>query len=183
MKWNKVSKRKIGLIKKIIDAVFSTPGIKFSAIIINKDKIDFAKKFQNDPYKAYQDFSEILLKMGVGKNEILIVLADYITTPKEIHFEFDVKRNINFQFSRLAIAGIHRIDSDCTNMLQINDLFLGAAIYDYKVKHKIVSGDRNKKVILKYIKKKLGAESFVGGYRGRDYRVIEYLDNKKGPSS
>lgn len=183
LKWNKISKLKVKFVKQVVDSFFETPGMRFSAMIINKDEVDFVSKFKEDPYRAYQCFSEILLKMGVGKNEVLIVLADYITTPKKVHFEVDIKRKINAQFSRLAIAGVHRVDSQGTNMLQINDILLGAVIYDYKLKNKMVGGDRNKKKVLNHIKRKLEISSFVGGLKSRNFRVTEYLDNKKGPSS
>jgi len=123
IKWNTLSKSKITIIKLIIDAIFETPGIYFSSIIINKDNVNFKKEFDNNPYKAYQEFSEKLLIKSIGKTEILTVLADYITTPKSVKYEVSVKHMVNKQLNRLAIGGIHRVDSKGINLIQIVDLF------------------------------------------------------------
>lgn len=183
LKWNTISRHKVDFIKEIIDLTEATQGIKFSAMVVNKEEAKFEQFFENNPYIAYQKLTEILLKRKLQQNEILIVLADYITTPKEIHFEVDVKHSINEQFQRLAIAGIHRIDSKGTNLLQINDIYLGAVIYDFKLKNNLVKGDKNKKKILNYIKKKLGIDTFTDGINISRFRVDLYDNNKKGPLS
>lgn len=180
LKWNTISKYKVSFIKEIIDITKLTSGIKFSAMVVNKKNTDFEKLFKNDPYIAYQKFTEVLLKRGLKFNEILIVLADYITTPKEIHFEVDVKHSINKQFGRLAIAGVHRIDSKGTNLLQINDILLGAIIYDFKLKNKLVKGDLYKKEILNYIKETFEIDSFTGGLNTKNFRIDLYDKTKKG---
>lgn len=183
LKWNTISKHKVDFIKEIIDITEATRGIRFSSMVVNKEESNFESLFQNNPYIAYQRLTEVLLKRKLKPNEILIVLADYITTPEEIHFEVDVKHSINEQFQRLAIAGIHRIDSKGTNLLQINDIYLGAVIYDFKLKNKLVKGDKYKKKILSYIKKKLGVETFTNGVNISRFRVDLYDNNKKGPLS
>ena len=64
------SRLKQAFIKSIIDASLSTPGIQFSAMIINKDNVNFATQFSNNPYEAYQDFSEQLLISSIRDNEV-----------------------------------------------------------------------------------------------------------------
>jgi hypothetical protein len=181
IKWNTISKLKVPFIKELIDITELTPGIKFSTVIVNKEDTDFKELFNDDPYIAYQKFTELLLKRGLKRNEVLTVLADYITTPQDVHFEVDVKHCINKDYDRLAIAGVHRIDSKGTNLLQINDLYLGAVIYDFKLKNKLVTGDKYKKQILTYIMKKLGVTTFTTGINVPRFRVDIY--NKKGPLS
>jgi hypothetical protein len=183
LKWNSISKYKAQFIKEVIDITELTRGIRFSAMVVNKQDNDFSELFNDNPYTAYQKLTEVLLKRGVKQNEVLTVLADYVTTPEEIHFEVDVKHSINEQFDRLAIAGVHRIDSRGTNLLQINDIYLGAVIYDFKLKHKLVKGDRYKKQILNYLKRKLGVKSFTDGLNIPRFRVDLYDKNKKGPLS
>ena len=158
----------------MIDEVFLTPGIKFSAIVINKDNIDFKKLYNNDPYKAYESFSETLICKNLSNNEVLIILADYISTPLDIHFEVDIKHKINESFKRLAIAGVHRVESNGINLVQLADLFLGAVVYEYKVKNKIVVGDKNKIEIFKYILEMLRIKTFIGGINQKIFKVIEH---------
>lgn len=174
IKWNTLSKLKLGVIKEIVETVFDTPGIYFSSIVINKDEIDFAKEFENNPYKAYQGFTEILLKQSIEDNEVLTVLADYVTTPKEIKFEVDVKHNINKTLDRLAIGGIHRVDSKGVNIIQIVDLLIGSVVYCYKRDLKLVSGDKNKVKILNLVLEKVQRENFIGGVSAKKFKVIEY---------
>lgn len=171
IKWNTLSKAKINVIKEVVEAIFQTPGIYFSCIVINKDTLNFEENFKNNPYKAYQEFTEILLKNSIEDNEVLTVLADFVTTPKEIKFEVDVKHNVNESLDRLAIGGIHRVDSKGVNIIQIVDLLIGSVIYCYKKDLKLVSGDKNKLKVLSIILKKLNTKRF---------KVFEY---KKGPSS
>jgi len=182
IKWNTLSKAKIKIIKLIINQVFSTPGIYFAAIIINKNDINFEKQFHNNPYQAYQEFSENLLISNIQANEVLTILADYITTPRSVRFEVDIKHNLNQALGRLAISGVHRVDSKGVTLIQIVDLLLGAVIYEYKLKYKLVKGDRHKLTILGYIRGQLNKKSLIDIKSLKRFRVIEYT-NKKGPSS
>ncbi len=182
IKWNTISRKKVAFLKELIDIADATPGIRFSSVIVNKDIENFDSCFNNDPYIAYEKLTEVLIKRGIRKNEVLTVLADYISTPPEIHFEVEIKHNINEQFQRLAIAGVHRIDSKGTNLLQLNDLYLGAVVYEFKLKNKLVSGDINKILIMKYLLKKLGLKSFTKKLNNPKFKIDIY-SNKKGPSS
>ena len=188
IKWNTLSKAKSAVILDIVKAVFDTPGIYFSCIVIDKNNVNFEKEFDNNPYKAYQEFTEILLKQGVEENEILTILADFVTTPKNIKFEVDVKHNINKNLNRLAIGGIHRVDSKGVNIIQIVDLFIGAVSYSYKIDLKLVPGDKNKIKVLNVILRRLDIKSFSGGLNSKRFKVLEYnnglaVSAKKGPSS
>ncbi len=181
-------RQKFEVILDIISAIFDTPGIYFSCIVIDKNNVNFEKEFDNNPYKAYQEFTEILLKQAIDVNEILTILADYVTTPKNIKFEVDVKHNINKSLDRLAIGGIHRVDSKGVNIIQIVDLFIGAVSYSYKINLKLVSGDKNKIKVLNSILRKLSIKSFDGGLNSKRFKVFEHnnglkTENKKGPSS
>ncbi len=158
----------------------STPGIQFSAMIINKDNFNFATQFNNNPYEAYQDFSQQLLINSIGDNEVLTVLADYIDTPKKVQYEIKVKHTVNLLLKRLAIGGIHRVDSKGVNLIQLVDLFLGAVVYNYKLDNKLVSGDKYKIKAVKYLQKQLRIKTFCDGSKNKKFRVFEY---KKGPSS
>jgi hypothetical protein len=183
IKWNTISKIKVDFLKELLDIADSTPGINFSAIIVNKDQTNVMSMFENNPYIAYSKLTEMMLKKSIRANEVLTVLADYITTPSDIHFEVDVKHHINEEFKRLAIAGIHRIDSKGTNILQLNDLYLGAIVYSYKLANKSVGGDKNKIEIMNYILKKLGIEKFSDELNLPKFKIDLFDGKKIGPSS
>ncbi len=181
IKWNTISKAKMAVLKEIIKTIFETPGIYFSSLIINKDDVNFEIEFNNNPYLAYQKFSEELLKNSISQTEILTVLADYIDTPKSVRYEVMVKHQVNQALDRLAIGGIHRVDSKGVNLIQITDLFLGAVVYNYKIDNKLVTGDKNKIKILQYIQSGLKIKSLGQSINVKGFKVFEY--NKKGPSS
>lgn len=184
IKFNKISRKNIKFILKTLESVFTTPGLKFSFFVINKDNVDFQTQFKNDPWLAYEIFAEKLLIGNISHREIVVVLADYVTTPPNVKFEVNVKHAVNNHFKRLAVAGVCRIDSKGTNLIQIVDLMLGTVVYDYKVIHKLVSGDKHKMKLLSELKRKLKIKSFVGGFRDSMFNVHEYrLKQKNGPSS
>lgn len=184
IKFNKLSKKNINFILKILDLIFKIPGLKFSSFLINKDDIDFQSEFKNDLWLAYEVFAEKLLIGNISPREIIIVIADYVTTPRNVKFEIKVKHAVNNHFKRLALAGVCRVDSKGVNLIQIVDLILGAIAYDYKMKNKLVSGDRYKIKFLNEFKKNLRIKSFIGGFRDSNFNVYEYhLRQKNGPSS
>lgn len=58
-----------------------------------------------------------------------------MSTPREIHFERDVRRQVNSELGRLAVVTVDRLDSRASPGLQLIDLLLGAATYDLRVEH------------------------------------------------
>lgn len=184
IKWNTVSKLKTRPLLELINLIFEIKGLKFSSIILNKDNIDFQKDFDNDVWKAYEIFTEKLLIGNISPNEIVSVIADYVSTPFDVKFEVNVKHHINNCFKRLAVGGICRVDSKGVNLIQITDLLIGAIIYDYKLENKLIKGDKYKKKILAKFKENLGIKSFVGGFRNYNFNIFEYKGKiKNGPSS
>jgi len=184
IKFNKISRKNIKFILKILGLVFSTPGLKFSFFVINKDDVDFQTEFKNDLWLAYEVFAEKLLIGNISPKEIVTVLADYVTTPPNVKFEVNVKHAVNNHFKRLALAGVCRVDSKGVNLIQIIDLFLGSIAYCYKLENKLVKGDRNKIRFLKELQKQLKVSTFSGGFRNLNFNVFGYrLKQKNGPSS
>jgi len=131
--------------------------------------------FGGDPWKAYEDIAIRVLKSGIHPSEIIIVIADHITTPKEIKFEVNVKRRVNKEYKRLAVAGVCRFDSRSNDILQITDLMIGAVNYDLKLATKMVlSGDRHKRQFVEHFRKNLGIQNLVDGFK--NYNVNIFVD-------
>ncbi len=113
------------------------------------------------------------------------LLADHVTTPKNIKFEVNTKRYFNSSKKRLALAGVCRFDSRSNDLLQIADLLIGAITYDLKLSDGVVPGSKYKIKLVDYLKEDLGTESFRQAFRNRNFNVFveNNEENKKRRSS
>jgi hypothetical protein len=173
MKFNKLSRKNIDFAKLAIGSFLDTQSIWFYSYTIDKQGRYFQREFCGNPWLAYEQISIRLAESALSPNEILILLADHITTPKDVHYEVNVKRKINQNANRLAMAGVCRFDSRGNDLLQVVDLFIGAINYDLKMSTGIVGeGDKNKKEFLKFIKENLGVPDFINGFRNRKFNIF-----------
>ena len=194
LKFNKLSKNNFDFAKLVLDSFFSTRSLSFYSYSLDKEGEYFKREFGGNPWRAYEDISIRVLEQAIPQNEIIIVIADYIPTPKDIRFEVNVKRRINDKLNRLAVAGVCRFDSKSNDLLQLADLFIGAVNYDLKLSTKVIlMGDKYKKRFLEYLKTNLGVKEFIdNGFRNYMFNIFvdkdakqrsPFLLNEKGPSS
>lgn len=173
MKFNKLSRRNIDFVKFAIDSFLDTRSIWLYSYTVDKHGDYFQREFDGNPWNAYEQISIRLAESALSPNEILILLADHVTTPKEVQYEICVKNKINKKAGRLAMAGVCRFDSKGNDLLQIVDLFIGAINYDLKMATGIVGkGDENKKGLVKFIKENLGVKDFVDGFRSKKFNIF-----------
>ncbi|MFH1325952.1 MAG: hypothetical protein ABIH48_00595 [Candidatus Falkowbacteria bacterium] len=95
--------------------------------------IIFKENLMVTPWTAYEEISIRLAESALSPNEILMLLADHVTTPKNVHYEVGVKNTINRNTGRLAMARVCRFDSKGNDLLQVVDLFIGAINYYLKM--------------------------------------------------
>jgi len=195
LKFNKLSRKNINFAKFALDSFFDVRSLWFHSYSLDKKGGYFQRNFEGNPWKAYEDISMRVVESAIAPNEILVVIADHIITPKDIRFEVNLKRKLNNKFKRLAVAGVCRFDSKSNDLLQIADLIVGAINYDLKVAMgNIVKGDKYKLIFLKYLKNNLGIENFVDGFKNRYFNIfvdkdikrrlpLKFKENEKGPSS
>ncbi|KPJ56026.1 hypothetical protein AMJ49_05895 [Parcubacteria bacterium DG_74_2] len=182
MHFNKLSKNNIDFAKFALDSLFATRSLWFHSYSLDKQGDYFNHEFSGNPWQAYEDISIRVLESAIPDNEILIVLADYITTPRNIRFEVNVKRRINENFKRLAIAGVCRFDSRSNDLLQVADLIVGAISYDLKLSTNIIlRGDKYKRRFLEYFKKMIGLrdKNFADGFRSHMFNIFVDKDVKQ----
>src|SRR3990167_9576883 len=172
VKFNKLSKNNIAFAKTVIDALFETKSISFYSYSISTKSDYYLKNFDKNPWLAYEQITLKLLGAALAPHEIIILIADYVTTPKEIRFEVDVKKYFNDANKRLALAGVCRFDSKSNDLLQLTDLLIGAITYDIKFKKGLVPGSSYKIELVEYLKAKLGADSFVKGFKNHNFNVF-----------
>lgn len=172
VKFNKLSKNNIGFAKTAIDALFETRSISFYSYSISTKSDYYLKRFDKNPWMAYEQITRKLLDAALSQQEIIILIADYVTTPKEIRFEVEVKKKFNQFKGRLALAGVCRFDSKSNDLLQLVDLLIGAVTYDIKFAKKLVDGSKSKLEVVSYLKGKLGADSFLKGFKNHNFNIF-----------
>ncbi|MDD3292704.1 MAG: DUF3800 domain-containing protein [Candidatus Pacebacteria bacterium] len=179
MKFNKISRKNIDFLKFAIESFLDARSVNFYSYTVDKQGSYFQKEFSLNPWIAYEQISARLIEVALGSNEILIVIADHITTPKNIRFEVEIKRKINEKQKRLAIGGICRFDSRGNDLIQIVDILIGAINYDLKISSGLIKKtDKNKKELVDFIKKNIGIVDFVGGFRNRIFNIFVDKDIK-----
>jgi len=172
VKFNKLSKNNITFAKILIDALFETKSVWFYSYSISTKSDYYLKTFDENPWTAYEQITLKLFDAALSKQEILILIADYVTTPKNIRFEVEVKKSLNQNKKRLALAGVCRFDSKSNDLLQLVDLLIGTVAYDIKFKKGLVDGSKYKLEVVDYLKSKLGANSFLAGFKNHNFNIF-----------
>lgn len=189
LKFNTLSKNSVEFAKFAIGSFFDTRSINFYSYTTQKDSWYYKEHFNNNQWIAYEKMTLKLLDAALSENEILVLIADHVTTPKDIKFEVHTKKNFNASKKRLALAGVVRFDSKSNDLLQIVDLLIGAITYDLKLESGVVSGSKAKIELVTYLKENLGVESFANGFKNRDFNIFvergkdKKKANEKGRSS
>jgi len=179
LKFNTLSKNSIEFAKFAIGALLDTRSIDFYSYTTKKDSWYYKKHFEENQWVAYEKITLKLLDKALSENEILILIADHVTTPKDIRFEVNTKKNFNASKKRLALAGAVRFDSKSNDLLQIVDLLIGSITYDLKLAKKVVLGSKIKIELVDYLKSNLGIEFFAGGFNSRNFSIfVENNDDK-----
>lgn len=172
VKFNKLSKNNLAFAKTAIDALFETRSVSFYSYSISTKSDYYLKNFDKNPWLAYEQITLKLLDAALSDQELIVLIADYVTTPKDIRFEVNIKKNFNAGKKRLALAGVCRFDSKSNDMLQLVDLLIGAITYDVKFAKKLVDGSKYKIEVVDYLKSKLGAETFTKGFKNHNFNIF-----------
>lgn len=179
-KFNNLNKIKNKTAIEILDAFFQTRSIWFSSYTIDKRSEYFKKEFHSDPFIAYEQITKHLLEGNLRKNEVLIVLADNMITPKRNRFEVNIKNHTNNKFKRLAIAGVCRLDSCTNDLLQMTDLIIGSINYELLLKEKIIDlPSKYKGVFIETLKKNLGCSDLTKDFRNHNFNIHFHKDDDK----
>lgn len=177
LKFNKISDKNIKFAKFIIGCLFDTKSLSFYSYTTHKQSQYFQKNFSKDIWSAYEKITLKLLSASLSEKEILILVADHVTTPKDIKFEVNVKKDFNKSKKRLALSGVCRFNSKSNDLLQVVDLLIGAITYDLKIQSKLVTGDKYKIELVNYLKENLGTIDFVNGFKNYNFNIFVEKDN------
>lgn len=172
LKFKNLNQAKMKVASLILETVFSTRNVYFSSYSIDKRSKYFMNEYNGDPFFAYEKIAQQLIKGNLRKNEVLIVLADNVVTPKRNKFEVNIKNQINNEFKRLAIAGVCRLDSRTNDLLQLTDLLTGSINYELLSReglHPIPSP--SKLFFVNKFKENLGATTLAENFRNYSFNI------------
>lgn len=164
--------------------IFLEHDAEFNSIILDKDKLDFKKHYNNDLNKVYRNFTIALLKLLIGKvpNEVLVVLADDYFTPDGTDLEITIKKFINDHYKKFIIAGVCQIDSKSSDLLQLTDLILGFILYDLKRQEGIIKahGKRGefKRKFLNFVYQKLNVKKGFFIHNWTRFNIANYVSSE-----
>jgi len=175
IKWNKVGRKNLPIMRRLIELFIEARGFYFDCLILDKNNLDFKKHFQNNFWKVYESFTMLLIKGNLGRREQVCVIADYYPSPRKTNFEQNVETKINKKFGRQAIAGVCRIDSKGSEILQMADLIMGAILYEFKIKENLIKKpSKHKRNLLKYLKKISKVKSFYPEFRNNKFNIMNF---------
>jgi hypothetical protein len=174
IKWNKVSGKKLPILRTAIDVFFGTREASFSAFIVDKQQYDVIARFGGQ-FAAYDALARQLVRGSMRRGEVLWVIADEYSTPPTVTFEENVRDYVNLKLRREAVAGVCRMRSSGVDLLQLTDILLGAVVFEHKLARGLARY-KPKRELLEYVKHKAGAPTFLGGYQDDQLNVREYRD-------
>lgn len=184
IKWAKMDRQiRFKVATKVFHAFIESRG-KFYCIILDKEKLDFKKYYENDLFKVYRNFTISLLKIALGKKPetIIVLLADNYFSPDGSNFEEIVRKFTNDHYKKFVVAGVCQIDSKSNDILQLTDLILGSIIYDLKKQQKLIhiQGEYKRK-FLNFLYQKMDTDSsfflgkknkFQNNYISKDHKIM-----------
>lgn len=172
LKFNNLNKAKFNIAKKVLDTFFNTQSVCFSSYSVDKRSEYFKKEFKSDPFFAYEQIAQDLLEGNLRKNEVLVVLADNVITPKRSRFEVNIKNQTNKKFQRLAIAGVCRLDSKTNDLLQLTDLLVGSINYELLLKEGLIPApSKTKQLFVEQFKTNLGVKNLTENFRNYNFNI------------
>lgn len=170
LKFNKITERNVEIILQIVDKCLRRDDISFCSYTVT-NKMKYLGEYLTQ-WRAYEVIAGKAIEYIYERSEILILIADHVSTPKKIDFEKDIKQSFNQKFENLSIAGVCRFDSKSNDLLQITDLLIGAISYGLKVENGYIPGSKAKLRFVDYLRKALGISLFTNGSKKSNFKII-----------
>ena len=130
IQWSQITTNQVPMIKTLIDYFFKCPYLSFRAIIIpNKREVAQDKtvvQFDEWYYKMYYQLLVVMLDRYPRGNNIFIDRKDTQGKAKIKKLFEILSRATN---GEEAVDGIVEIDSHCSDLLQVSDLFTGMLVF------------------------------------------------------
>ena len=114
-----------------LNAFFDANDTSFCCVVADRQDGDLLKSYGTG-WRAYEGLAIRALNSSVGSDELVSVMADHVDTPADVRFEEAVTAGVNARRGRLAVTTVTRLHSHAVDGLQLADLLLGAAMFDFR---------------------------------------------------
>lgn len=182
LKWGTVSNNKIDFYKELIDLFFSFgDDLLFRNVVINTVNIDNDKFNESDPelgyYKFYYQLIYHWISITYKYGSRYYIYTDYKTN--KINNRQEVLKAVLNRSWPNTVKLIQSIDSKESDILQLQNVLMGAVGYKYNWKD---CGHSQAKIqLVKYIEKKLGHSICATSKNEKKFNVFNIiLKNPKG---
>lgn len=131
IKWTKISPAKTAFYADIVDYFFDNDDLHFRClVVVDKSKVnhcDFGQTHDEWYYKMYFDLLKVILE-PTEKYNIYLDIKDTRSADKLKRLK-EILCNNMYDFKREIIDNVQNIRSHESELMQLNDLLLGAASY------------------------------------------------------
>lgn len=130
IKWNKVSRGKLGFYLDVVDYFFDDDDLEFRAVVAPKEGLDHVK-FRQTHDEWYYKMMFYLVRNVVSPTGDSYIYLDKKDTRggakvRKLH---EVIANAHYDFDRRKIQRVQIVESHHVGLLQLSDLLLGAVNY------------------------------------------------------
>ncbi len=169
LKWTKVSNQKINEYKRFVDYFFAlnnTDRLHFHCIIIDNHKVDHKRFSKGNKELGFYKFYYQLLLHSFGKkyyrhDDRFIVNLDYRNTTYSLDtLKTVLNRGMKKKFSivTLLFVAVEPRNSKESEIIQINDIILGAIGFQKNGYHLLAHAKKAKKELALYIAEQAGLD-------------------------
>jgi hypothetical protein len=136
LQWKRIDKTEYGAraveaSEELLRYCATRGNAQFCAIFEDGREPHLARRY-GDRWRAYEALARDAILAVIEGDELVAVVADRYTPPKDLAFEQTVRREVNRHLGRLAVVSLVRFKSSSTDGLQAVDLLLGAIGFDLR---------------------------------------------------
>jgi hypothetical protein len=189
LKWSKVSEQKISEYKRFVEYFFAlnnTDILHFHCMIIDNHSINHKKFSQgNKEIGFYKLYYQLLLHCFGNKYcsnrtlQRLIVILDHRESKYKLSdLKFILNNGINKRYgiNYEPYVNVESRDSKKSNLIQINDIILGAVGFQKNGYHLLAESKKSKIELAEYIAEKAGLNNLIDntGFRNKRFTIWNF---------
>lgn len=172
MKWVEVTQTSYPLYRDVLELV-SRSDARYACFVADRESADPVARF-GDAWLAYEKLAAQLLIGAARPGELVSVLADNYSTPDNVVFEIDVRREVNQRLKKLVLVSVCRLDSRSSDGLQLVDILTGAVTFEYRQAAGLAGSRSAKAKLATDLRQLYGARSLIGGFKNSRLNVAVY---------